>query len=606
MHGTLNLQLCYTLMLLTVLAVLYWQRASWMKLILAPVITLPLMLLAALLIALTSGVFRMLLLLAQGLEVVFGLVVLLAVAYIGARALSDYEDGLGFFQRRGAVVDWLRTQAADGRDWTLQIQDWLRNLGRRLTERHEKEEGPAEGVITLAGVPVHPAAETKHFKLIGTTGTGKSTGIREMLAAALRRGDRAIFADPDGGYLARFFDASREDVILSPFDAQGRKWDPFAEIEEDPDIEALAHALIPDPADAEPIWSQHARSFLIQLLRQCLQTDCRDDRELLRLVVSAPLAELRELLAGTPAGPFVEAGNERMFGSIRSTASSGLTALEHTTRQKALPFSVRHWVRSGTGGALFLPYKAGEITALRTLISAWMRLAITEAMAQDEGDQRLWLVVDELDALGPIDGLKDALARLRKFGGRCVLGFQSIAQVRGTYGHAAGDTIVENCGSTLLLRCSASDKGGTSEFASTLIGDREVIQVTRSRTRSRGIGSSSTKSEQVRTERAVLASEIEQLPDLEGLLKLASNPHWQYVQLVPEDEVPRGRRRSTAAGPRPPAPAAPPGGSVPAAGVQARQRRRAPMPHPSQHQEGSTVAAPHATRRKPAPPRQEN
>jgi hypothetical protein len=28
-------------------------------------------------------------------------------------------------------------------------------------------------------------------------------------------------------------------------------------------------------------------------------------------------------------------------------------------------------------------------------------------------------------ALGPIDGLKDALARLRKFGGRCVLGFQS-------------------------------------------------------------------------------------------------------------------------------------------------------------------------------------
>jgi Type IV secretion-system coupling protein DNA-binding domain len=51
---------------------------------------------------------------------------------------------------------------------------------------------------------------------------------------------------------------------------------------------------------------------------------------------------------------------------------------------------------------------------------------------QGEGDQRLWFVVDELDALGAIDGLKDALARLRKFGGRTIIGFQSIAQVSGT------------------------------------------------------------------------------------------------------------------------------------------------------------------------------
>ncbi len=39
-----------------------------------------------------------------------------------------------------------------------------------------------------------------------------------------------------------------------------------------------------------------------------------------------------------------------------------------------------------------------------------------QAMDRGEGDQRLWFVVDELDALGEIDGLKDALARLRKFG----------------------------------------------------------------------------------------------------------------------------------------------------------------------------------------------
>jgi hypothetical protein len=92
---------------------------------------------------------------------------------------------------------------------------------------------------------------------------------------------------------------------------------------------------------------------------------------------------------------------------------------------------------------LFLPYRANEIATLRSLISTWMRLAIFETMSQPEGDQRLWFVIDELDALGAIDSLKDALARLRKFGGRCVLGFQSIAQVSGTYGHAEGHDAAE-------------------------------------------------------------------------------------------------------------------------------------------------------------------
>jgi DNA helicase HerA-like ATPase len=60
--------------------------------------------------------------------------------------------------------------------------------------------------LELAGLAVGPADETKHFKFIGTTGTGKSTAITELLEGALERGDRAVFADPDGGYLARFRD----------------------------------------------------------------------------------------------------------------------------------------------------------------------------------------------------------------------------------------------------------------------------------------------------------------------------------------------------------------------------------------------------------------
>src|SRR5258707_14753844 len=124
-----------------------------------------------------------------------------------------------------------------------------------------------------------------------------------------------------------------------------------------------------------------------------------------------------------------------MFDSIRSVTSSSVGALSYIARQKSAKFSLRDWVDEQKHGVLFIPYKAGQIAALRSTISGWMRLAIFEAMNQEEqpderqgeDTRRLWFVVDELDALGQIDGLKDALARLRKFGGRCVLGFQSIA-----------------------------------------------------------------------------------------------------------------------------------------------------------------------------------
>ena len=74
--------------------------------------------------------------------------------------------------------------------------------------------------LSLAGFPIDPNDETKHFKMIGTTGTGKSTAIRELLEGALERGDRAVIADPDCSYVDRFYDRARGDVILNPFEPE--------------------------------------------------------------------------------------------------------------------------------------------------------------------------------------------------------------------------------------------------------------------------------------------------------------------------------------------------------------------------------------------------
>lgn len=392
--------------------------------------------------------------------------------------------------------------------------------------------------LFLAGVGLGFAEETKHFKVIGTTGTGKSTAITELLKGALERGDRAIIADPDGGYLARFHERRRGDVILNPFDARSVKWNPLAEVHSAYDVDQLASGLIPSSEDASTSeWRAYARTFLSAVADHCHRAGECDVAELWRLLAIASPKELRKVVVGTPAQPFLDADNARMFGSIRSITGSAVAALAYVRAQCAASFSVREWVRSGVG-SLFIPYRASQVAALRSIIATWMRLAIFEAMSCVEKDLHLWFVIDELDALGAIDGLKDALARLRKYGGRCVIGFQSIAQVTSTYGAGDAQTIVENCGNTLILRCSGSDNGGTAQFASRLIGDREIVrrQTTRGRDREgsglfKGSRRSTNVSEQHFVEAAVMPSELEQLPDLSGFLKTASAREWRRVRI---------------------------------------------------------------------------
>jgi hypothetical protein len=154
--------------------------------------------------------------------------------------------------------------------------------------------------------------------------------------------------------------------------------------------------------------------------------------------------------------------------------------------------------------------------------------------------------------------------------------------VSGTYGKGIAETIVENCGNTLILRCSASEHGGTSEFASKLIGQREVIHTTVSTTcRDNELIGSTTTGQNLRIEPAVMASEIERLPDLSGLLKLASVPDWQVVRLTPMTGAApvRPRRPSVLTSPPTAGPAAvrttsPPAAVAPIARTKPRRARQ--------------------------------
>jgi type IV secretory pathway TraG/TraD family ATPase VirD4 len=524
LHGWAGLVTAYTAVQVPMIAGLMRAHADWHRYFLSPMAAVPLTAVAAIGAAVTNPLFAHLAAYHAPVQAAVGLGFSAALGFAGGRILA-----------RAAAADKIHQRGS------LVTEQLPRELER--ADRTTRDRG-----ISLAGVLVPARDETKHFKLIGTTGTGKSTAIGEILSSALPRGDRAVIADPDGGYLRRFYDTKRGDIVLNPFDPRSVKWDLFAEIKNAHDVEQLARSLIPDHEGQDRSWRSYARTFFTAVTRQAYDAGVTDVGELYRLLVISEAGELRALVRGTPAQPFLNEDNSRMFDSIRSVTSSAVAALDYIGQQKAAGFSVRNWVKDESAGVLFIPYKAGEIAALRSTISGWMRLAIFEAMNQgDEQHRPLWFIVDELDALGQIDGLKDALARLRKFNGRCVLGFQSLAQVSSTYGAGDAHTLVENCGNTLILRCSASEGGGTARFASQLIGEREVLRTTLSKSRrvTEWAGSVS-QSQHFSIEPAVLPSQVEQLADLTGYLKYASDPRWRRVQLDARWEWERHRTEQDA------------------------------------------------------------
>ena len=157
----------------------------------------------------------------------------------------------------GVVATARRSSAREAHKRGARILDG--RVAQRRTARLQL--GRLQPQLTIAGVGIAASDEVKHFKLIGTTGTGKSTAIRELIAAALDRGDRAVITDPDGGYLARYYDPGRGDVILNPFDSRSLQWDPFAEVREPYDAEQLASSLIPSTEDVSAReWRGYART----------------------------------------------------------------------------------------------------------------------------------------------------------------------------------------------------------------------------------------------------------------------------------------------------------------------------------------------------------
>jgi len=107
-----------------------------------------------------------------------------------------------------------------------------------LTKILTKEKAASR--IKFAGLPIVKNSERQHILITGTTGTGKTNMLNELLPQIRNKQEKAIIVDMTGSYVDRFYDPSNGDIILNPFDSRTSNWLPWNDIIETEDFDDLA------------------------------------------------------------------------------------------------------------------------------------------------------------------------------------------------------------------------------------------------------------------------------------------------------------------------------------------------------------------------------
>lgn len=398
----------------------------------------------------------------------------------------------------------------------------------QLDARTGNRKGRDDADVSIGGVTIPRMLEAQHFLITGTTGAGKTQVINGMLRSIRKRGNRAVIADPAGGFYARF--GKPGDVLFNPFDRRSVDWSPFAEIRADYDCERIAKAIIPDLEGGESAqWQLFAQTLLAKAMLAMHRNGERSMKRLMYWMASADQKELEPLLAGTAAAVMCQRGNDKMLNNTRATMLPYLSVFDYLPDEGR--FSIRQWIQEDwRDNWLFITYRDDQMGMLRNLVATALEMALVEGLSLSENQERgLWFVMDEVDSLGKVTSLRAGLTKLRKYGGRCVLGLQTVAQLRTTYGRDEAQTLIANTSVKCILRAGDSETAKSMEHE---LGEQEIerSQVNDSFSMSdNGQTQSQSTSTQVVRQSAVLASEIMGLPDLQGFLK------------IPGDEIARIR-----------------------------------------------------------------
>ena len=406
----------------------------------------------------------------------------------------------------------------------------LRWRVRPLRARVRRMISGAPRPYRIAGIPYPERAETQHTIISGTTGSGKTVLIADLVQQIRARGERCILYDKMGAYTRAFFEPGR-DVLLNPLDARAPRWSPFFEARSARDFDTMAAALIPQQKDTvDPFWVTAARQLFSNGAVVLWKKGVKQNRVLVEHLLKTDLTELAKAMEGTVAQSIVDPDNPKTALSVRAMLTANIGTME-VLPDTGTAFSIRDWISSDDeDGCLFLTSRGDQHASLRGLISTWLEIAVNSLLSLDQEEgRRVWVILDELPTLHQVPSLQSGLAESRQFGGCFVLGVQVASALRDLYGKNGAETISGLCGTRVVFAAPDRD---TAQWSADSLGRSEIEEV------AEGVsfgadpyrdGVTLTPRRELRS--LALPSEIMRLPNLTGYIKLPGPYPVAHVRL---------------------------------------------------------------------------
>jgi len=334
--------------------------------------------------------------------------------------------------------------------------------------------------LSIGNVRIPARLETRHMAMIGTTGSGKTTALRQLLDGIEARGEAALVYDTSGEFIAHYYDPARGDIILNPFDARCAFWSPFAEIAHPADADRIAHQLITETGQHDSdVWLDTSRILVANMIRALWQENKRTLSDLLHALKNRPKDDLKEWLATSSSARTFADDADRATGSVLFMLAKAADLIQFLRAEddKSKPFAFRTFIEKldrhpGARPWIFVPRKEDYFEASKPLLACWLECAASAMLGlRPSEDRRFWFVLDELADLPRVDNLARLLPEGRKFGAAVVLTFQALGQMQHRYGPQIAESMLGCCNTKLFLQTIDSD---TRQWASQTIGDCEM------------------------------------------------------------------------------------------------------------------------------------
>ena len=336
--------------------------------------------------------------------------------------------------------------------------------------------------VRIAGIPYPREAGRGHTLVVGAAGSGRRALIADLVSGVRARGGRCIVYDRTGEYTRRLFDQAR-DVLLNPLDARTAAWSPLCEACGGGDFEAMAAALVPDPADAGGTGpALAARQLFVEAAEALKRRGDAHGGALADLLLDPAPGTLARVLEGTAARPVLAGMHPEVLLPAHALLRRHLAALRFA---RGGDFSIRDWVARGDG-VLFLASPDDPNGRLRGLVSAWLETALGAMLSLDpSGGRGLWIVIDGPEALHRLPSMLPALETARGVGVRFALGIEALAPLRARYGADGAGTVSGLCATRAVL---AAADDGTAAWCSAAIGCESLAPAWRLRRLAPGEG----------------------------------------------------------------------------------------------------------------------